>query len=133
MKSVSLISGLFDRRFLDAYYLVNTTVILSYVGVRYSMDAPDLARTDAYFGIQREWEIIALMCVFLLSKFRTTPTIDQFVDRVFLFGKTGVVVLLWHIDKRIMAWYMVVYVGKPNQCFLCVLLMLTYETCGAYL
>jgi hypothetical protein len=112
----TMLASLFDRRFLDMYYIVNAAAILSYIGVRLSIDAPALVSTDAYFGIRREWEIIALMCVFLVSKFRTASTIDQFIDRVFLFGKTGVIVLLWHIDKRIMGGYMILYAGELRFC-----------------
>ena len=71
-----MLSGLFDRRFVAPYYLVNLASILSYIGVRLSMEAPELVKPDAYLGVRREWEIVALMCVFLVSKFRTTPLLN---------------------------------------------------------
>lgn len=96
-------------RFLDRYYVINILVILSYVLLRYVKDAPDLQRPDEYLGLSRELEIIAMLCVGVFSKLNKTATVDEFIGRVILYGKTAVVILLWHIDKRIMAWYMILY------------------------
>lgn len=96
-------------RFLDRYYVINVLVILSYCLLRCVKDAPDLQRPDEYLGLSREIEIVAMLCIGVVSKLNRTATIDEFVARCILFGKTAVVILLWHIDKRIMAWYMILY------------------------
>jgi hypothetical protein len=60
----------------------------------------------------QELEIIFMLCIGVMSKLRSTATIDEFVGRSILFGKTAVVILLWFLDKRIMAWYLIIYVGQ---------------------
>lgn len=97
-------------RFFDRYYLINVLVILSYGAIRSVKEAPELERPDDYIGISRELGIIGMLSVGILSKLRKTATFDEFVARCILFGKTGVVILLWYFDKRIMAWYLIIYV-----------------------
>ena len=97
-------------RFFDRYYYINTLVILSYALIRYrSGTVPELANADAWSGLAREHEIVLLLSLSLLSKWRLSPSVDAFIDQAFLFGKLGVVVLLWHIDRRIMTWYLILY------------------------
>lgn len=104
-------------RFFDRYYFINALVILSYALIRYrSGVVPELANADAWSGLAREHEIIMLLSLSLLSKWRLSPSVDAFVDQAFLFGKLGVVVLLWHIDRRIMSWYLILYLVLFLSC-----------------
>jgi len=73
-------------------------------------DAPELEEPDDYIGLSKELGTVLMLCVGVLSKLRTTATVDEFVGRCILFGKTGVVMLLYYFDKRIMTWYLIVYV-----------------------
>lgn len=96
-------------RFLDRYYGINFLIILSYFVLRCVKSAPDLQRPDDYLGLTKEQNILAMLTIGVFTKLKKTATVDEFVARAILFGKTAVVILLWFIDKRIMAWYMIVY------------------------
>jgi len=96
-------------RFFDRYYIINVMVILSYGLLRCVKAAPSLQKPDDYLGLTKELEIIGMLCIGVLAKLKRTATLDEFVGRCILFGKTAVAILLWYIDKRIMAWYMIVY------------------------
>ena len=51
--------------------------------------------------------IILLGIVFLISRYRKSTTLDQFVGHVVLYSKLVVIACLFLLDKRIMCWYMV--------------------------
>jgi hypothetical protein len=54
------------------------------------------------------------MTMFLLQKFRRAGTVDQFVAQVLLYGKTGILVLLYFLDWRLMVWFVVIYGGMST-------------------
>ena len=58
------------QRFWQAYYVVNSLALLSYIPVRLMRDSLALQQKDQYVGVSRETEIIVTFLVFMLTKYR---------------------------------------------------------------
>ena len=96
-------------RFYTKYYLLNALVIASYPVLRCFVSSPALQHHDALLGIPREYEIVLLLSVILFRKYGKATTVDAFVSTCFLFGKTGILVLLYLLNWRLMAWYLILF------------------------
>jgi len=97
------------ERFYARYYVLNALVIASYVPLRCFVDSPALHVNDPLLGVPREAEIVLLLGVILFRKYSKAVTADAFVSTCFLFGKTGVAVLLYLLNWRLMCWYLILY------------------------
>ena len=96
-------------RFYTKYYIFNALVILSYIPLRCFVSSPALLVHDPLLGVPREAEIVLLLGVILFRKYGKAVTADAFVSTCFLFGKTGVAVLLYLLNWRLMCWYLILY------------------------
>ena len=102
-------SSLLPPRFRTKYYMLNALVILSYLPLRLFVDSPALHENDVLLGIPRELEIVLLLSVIVFRKYSKAVTADAFVSTCFLFGKTGVLVLLYLLNWRLMVWYLILF------------------------
>ncbi|PXF49680.1 Thioredoxin-related transmembrane protein 2-like [Gracilariopsis chorda] len=98
-----------DNRFLHPYYVLNVALVLAYVGLRAKrLDPHELSKEDM-FGITREAQIY--FCLFLMMATRTlsAPTLDAYLSSAFMFLRVAIVVLLWHMDKQLVAVFLALW------------------------
>ena len=57
------------------------------------------------FAMSREIEILLLLAVYLLSRYRRAPTMDHFAASLLLFSKAYVAAMLWNIDRKLFGWF----------------------------
>jgi len=107
-------------RLLSPYYAANLLVTLAYIPLRHLVLEPD---GDAFFrapgswseSFSREQEIALFSAFVLFLKSRKVSTVEQLLEKCFLFGKLCTLVLLYFTDVRLMIWYLaaitVMFVG----------------------
>ena len=122
------------------YYLAHAAVLLSYAGVRQRWPSDALQETSPWLGTTRvransaaragsknsvdtraatraqEAEIIILVVVAIVSKARKAVTATEIVDKLLMFGKAGLAVLMYFADKRLMMTYLAVFAGLIARC-----------------
>jgi len=97
------------QRFLHPYYLTNFLLLLIYPLVRFTYGIPDSLRdTRTMLGFTKEVEMILLAFVALIVKFARAATLDQYLDKVFLFGKMANGALLFYINRPFATGYLVI-------------------------
>ncbi|OQR90923.1 hypothetical protein ACHHYP_05133 [Achlya hypogyna] len=95
-------------RFLHPYFLVNTLLVLSYIGARYKGFGNDsvLERED-YLDMTREQQMFVFLVGFAIVNYPNKSTIDAVISMVFLYGKGGVACLFYLLDTTLFAYYAV--------------------------
>jgi hypothetical protein len=110
-----MVMGLFEgpsRRFLAPYYMVHAALPAIYLGLRLFVWAPEkllwLKKSQAFLGVAvfaRELEVLLLLLLVVLSRFRRAATWDHFLVSLALFAKTYIAVMLWNVDTTYLTWY----------------------------
>lgn len=94
-------------RFISAYYILNTAVILTYplfsLWARHEY-ASAVTMLDGW-----EKQTLTTLGAMALAKFIRKVNIDSFVSDMFMFTKSGILLLSWMMDQRIFSWYCVAY------------------------
>ena len=94
-------------RFISAYYILNTAVILTYplfsLWARHEY-ASAVAMLDGW-----EKQTLTTLGAMALAKFIRKVNVDSFVSDMFMFTKSGILLLSWMMDQRIFSWYCVAY------------------------
>ena len=106
-----------SRRFLAPYHLVHATLPLGYLVCRFFVWPEEklmwLKKSQAFLGVAvfaREIEVLLLLLLVILSRFRRSPTWDHFLVSLALFTKTYIAVMLWNVDTVYLTWYGIVCV-----------------------
>ena len=101
-----------SRRFLAPYYVVHAALPVAYLALRLFVWAPEkllwLKKSQAFLGVAvfaREFEVLLLLLLVVLSRFRRAATWDHFLVSLALFAKTYIAVMLWNVDSTYLAWY----------------------------
>ena len=107
--------GVFDgpsRRFLAPYYVVHAALPVLYLGARLFLWPEEklmwLKKSQAFLGVAvfaRELEVLLLLLLVVLSRFRRAATWDHFLVSLALFSKTYIAVMLWNVDTTYLAWF----------------------------
>lgn len=101
---------------MQRYYVLNALAILSYAVVRYFKTSPALKTRDEWLGVTKESNVMMLLCILLVSKYKASTTLDEFAGKVVMFGKAAVLFMLWSIDGRLMIWYLVLFFALFVMC-----------------
>lgn len=91
-------------RFVKPYYAANTFALASYWYVRGALDTEPLMRED-WFGFARETQLLVLLAVSLGVQYQKSATLDEWLGKLFVWGKVAMLALLFSCDRRAAAWY----------------------------
>mmetsp|Transcript_28515 Transcript_28515/g.37302 ORF Transcript_28515/g.37302 Transcript_28515/m.37302 type:complete len:260 (-) Transcript_28515:192-971(-) len=99
-------------RFLHPYYIVNFLMLICYPVLRLLYGMPDSLRdTKTMLGWPKETEMMALGVVAIIVKYARAVTMEQFLDKIFLFGKMTNVALLFHFSRTGASFYITAAFG----------------------
>lgn len=101
------------KRFLGAYYVMNTLILWSFVWVRTSVldldNIPQLTGESEQLGLPRETQFMMMLMMILMLKYRRATTVDGYVSVVFMYTKVYILGICWYSDKVVGCWYLVAY------------------------
>lgn len=94
-------------RFLSAYHILNVAVIASYpfFSLWARQEYPNA--TSMLEGWEKQ--TLATLGATAAVKFVRRSNIDAYVSDMFMYSKSGILLLSWMMDQRIFSWYCVMY------------------------
>lgn len=113
------------RRVVTPYHLGHAALLLAYWPIRTFL-ASDLSALQAPASssdsMTREQEVLGLMLAVIFIKSRRVVTLEDLLEKTFLFARCGVVALLYILSLKLALWYCVALVAaffllKPPRFF----------------
>lgn len=94
-------------RFLSAYYILNGGVIATYP--LFSLWARHEYPNSAAMLEGWERQTFMTLCAMCVVKFGRMVNLDSWISDMFMYAKSGILLLSWMMDQRIFSWYCVMY------------------------
>ncbi|CAN8070236.1 unnamed protein product [Agarophyton chilense] len=98
-----------DSRFLHPYYLLNVFMVLAYAGLRAKRLHPAEMGAKDMFGITREQQVYFCVGLMLVTRALSAPTMDAYLSSAFMFIRVAIVLLLWYMDKQLVAVFLALW------------------------
>jgi thiol-disulfide isomerase/thioredoxin len=95
-------------RFISAYHILNVGVIVSYPF--FSLWAQHEFPNATSLLVGWEKQTFTTLGAMAAVKFVRKSNIDAFVSDMFMYTKSGILLLSWMMDRRVFSWYCVMYV-----------------------